>query len=87
MPSTDGLRASITTILAEELEIEPEELAADEDFFEAYGADSLTVLAVLARLERELGIVIPPEQAAAMTTADDVVALADRHRTQATPHA
>ncbi len=83
----DDLRASISAILAEELEIAPDELRPTADFAEVYGGDSLTVLAVLARLQRELGITVPPEEAWAMTTVENVVVLAERHRLPAAPRA
>lgn len=83
----DDLRASISTILVEELEIEPAELSPTADFAETYDADSLTILAVVARIERELGIVVPTEEAAGMTTMDNVVELANRYRPKAAPHA
>jgi acyl carrier protein len=83
----DDLRTSISAILVEELEIEPDELSSGADFAQAYGADSLTILGILARLERELGIVIPTEEAAGMTTLENVLALADWHQAEAAPRA
>jgi acyl carrier protein len=83
----EDIRAQISAILVEELEIEPDELFPTADFVDEYGADSLTVLAVVARMERELGITIPVEEASAMTTVDNVLALAGRHRTPAAHHA
>jgi acyl carrier protein len=85
--TTGGLHAFLGTILAEELEIDPAELSPAADFVETYGADSLTVLAVIARIERDLGILIPTEEAAEMTTFEAALALAERHRAAAAPNA
>ncbi|MCP2248810.1 acyl carrier protein [Lentzea aerocolonigenes] len=70
--STSDLRAAIGEILVQELEIESDELTATAGFEDEYGADSLTLLAVVARFERELGIVIPSDHVGRMTSLDKV---------------
>lgn len=70
--STSDLRAAIGEILVQELEIESDELAASAGFEDEYGADSLTLLAVVARFERELGIVIPSDHVGRMTSLEKV---------------
>lgn len=70
--STSDLRAAIGEILVQELEIESHELTATAPFEDEYGADSLTLLAVVARFERELGIAIPSDHIGRMTSLEKV---------------
>jgi acyl carrier protein len=51
----DGLRE----IVADALEIEPEEVTDEGDFVEDYEADSLRALEVLARIEKVYKVEIP----------------------------
>ena len=49
-------------IVAEVLEIEPEELTDTGDFMEDYDADSLRAIEVLARLDKKYKVEIPQEE-------------------------
>ena len=49
-------------IVAEVLEIEPEELRDEGDFIEEYEADSLRAIEILARLEKRYRIEIPQSE-------------------------
>jgi acyl carrier protein len=73
--------AALRVIVAEELELDllADQLDEDADFVEEYDADSLGLIQVLARIERELGVVIPPESIAEMTSLRSVVELTARH--------
>jgi acyl carrier protein len=49
-------------ITAEVLELDPEEIADDADFVEAYGADSLRAIELLARIEKRYKLEIPQSE-------------------------
>lgn len=51
----------IRRIVAESLEMAPEELQEDARFIEAYGGDSMLAIEILAQIEREFGVEIPEE--------------------------
>jgi acyl carrier protein len=51
--------AELREIVAEVLEIEPEELTDTGDFAEEYGADSLRAIEVLARIDKRFRVEIP----------------------------
>jgi acyl carrier protein len=53
-------------IVADVLELEPEELTDTGDFVEEYEADSLRAIEVLARAEKKYRIEIPQEELANM---------------------
>jgi acyl carrier protein len=74
------LRSAVRSIVAEELEVEPDELTETATFEEEYDADSLSLLAIAARFERELGIAIPSDRVGEMTSLDMVVKMVDEHR-------
>jgi acyl carrier protein len=49
-------------IVAEVLEIEPEELSDTGDFMEDYDADSLRAIEILARLDKKYRVEIPQSE-------------------------
>jgi acyl carrier protein len=49
-------------IVAEVLELEPEEIADTADFVEEYGADSLRAIEILARIEKRYRVEIPQSE-------------------------
>jgi acyl carrier protein len=58
----DGVRLmldDLREIVADVLELEPEEVSDDGDFVKEYGADSLRAIEVLARIEKRYKIDIP----------------------------
>jgi acyl carrier protein len=63
--ATDRM-TELREIVAEVLEIEPEELTDDGDFVEEYEADSLRAIEILARVERRFRVEIPQSELAAM---------------------
>ncbi|TLS47355.1 acyl carrier protein [Streptomyces montanus] len=65
--STD-LRAQVVDIVNEELELEDGELTEDEHFIDDYESDSLTLITVVSRIEKELGFVIPKEDLESLVT-------------------
>ncbi|HZB31723.1 MAG TPA: acyl carrier protein [Streptosporangiaceae bacterium] len=63
----DGMRQQVREIIAEEIEMDPGDLDESASFVDEYEADSMSVIQVFGRLERELGVVIPQEEMQNMT--------------------
>ncbi|RDI45256.1 acyl carrier protein [Nocardia mexicana] len=74
-----SLHIAIREIVAAELEIDPGDLDPTADFENEYEADSLTLLAVVTRFERELSIVIPSDETVEMTNLERVFELVAQH--------
>jgi acyl carrier protein len=62
----DARWAELRDIVAEVLEIEPEELTETGDFVEVYEADSLRAIEILARIEKKYRVDIPQPELAEM---------------------
>jgi acyl carrier protein len=59
---TTELVERVSAIVAQELELDGDELDENAQFVDDYGADSLSLLTVLARTEKELGIRVREEE-------------------------
>jgi acyl carrier protein len=62
MTPTDQRYEELREIIAEVLEIEPEELTDSGDFSEDYQADSLRAIEILARIDKQFKIEIPQSE-------------------------
>lgn len=69
----------IRDIVVEQLDIEPEKVTPDASFVEDLGADSLDVVELLMKIEEELDIEIPDEDAEKITTVADAVEYIETH--------
>lgn len=71
-------QARIRAIVVDELELDldPEELDEDADFADDYGADSLSIIQVFARVERELGLPLPKSGLSGVTGLRGIIELA-----------
>ena len=78
------LHEAVRVIVVQELEIEPEELTETALFEDEYGADSLSLLAIVARFENELGVVVPSERVGEMLSFEAVLAVVDEFSGTAT---
>lgn len=58
---SDDLRERVRGIVADVLEVDPAELTDESSFVDDFEADSLLVIEMYARFERNLGIKIPQE--------------------------
>lgn len=58
----------VKRIIAEELHIDPAEIADDADLIEDLGADSLSAVTIIMVAEDEYGIKIPDEMTATLRT-------------------
>lgn len=70
------IETTVRGIVATILEVEPEAVAADARFVDDLGADSMSALELMARVEKHYGIVILPENLPKMRTVRAVAALA-----------
>lgn len=59
MSEHDRHMTELREIVAEVLEMEPEEVADTADFVEEYEADSLRAIEILARIEKKYKVEIP----------------------------
>lgn len=63
----DDIRQRLRVIVAEEIEIEENDLDETASFVDRYEADSMSLIQILGRVEREMGIAIPQEELEGMT--------------------
>ncbi|MCX4593241.1 MULTISPECIES: acyl carrier protein [Streptomyces] len=71
----DVVRNATLDIIVDELEldIEPDEVDVHADLIDVYGADSLGLIQVLARVNKQLSIRVPRELAVDLRTVDLLV--------------
>ncbi len=75
------LRARVRRIIADVLEVDPDGIAEDSDFVEEFDADSLLIIEMSARLERSLGVRVPPEEAGSLTSLGSAYELVAKYGT------
>lgn len=61
MTEDENLR-KVRTIVEQELDLEDENITETASFVDDYDADSMSLIQVLARIERELGVKVPPDE-------------------------
>jgi len=66
-------------IVADVLEMEPEEISETGDFVEEYEADSLRAIEILARIEKKFRVDIPQAELPAMQNLKAVYEVVARH--------
>ena len=59
MTQEDRLMEELRELVAEVLELEPEELSETGDFIDDYEADSLRAIEILARIDKQYKVEIP----------------------------
>ncbi len=62
-------------VIAEVLNVDPEEISMDTTFTDDLGADSLDVFQIIMGIEEEFDIEIPAEKAEKITTVEEAVEL------------
>ena len=65
----------VMEILAHELDVAPNQLTADAKLTEDLGADSLSKVSIIMKLEDEFGVTVPDERAEKVQTVGDVFEL------------
>ncbi|AYV32430.1 acyl carrier protein (plasmid) [Streptomyces goshikiensis] len=78
------LRNRIREIIADVLEVGPEEIREEHSFAEDFEADSLLVIEMFSRFERQLHIEIPQEELVDLDSLGTAYALIARHVTEPT---
>lgn len=64
--TAEGHIEELREMIAEVLEVEPEEITMDSSFVEEHDADSLRAIEILARIEKKYQVEIPQEELAEM---------------------
>ena len=62
-------------VIAEVLNVDPEEITMDTTFMDDLGADSLDVFQIIMGIEEEFDIEIPAEKAEKISTVEEAVEL------------
>jgi acyl carrier protein len=76
MEELNDVEITVRAMVAAILEVEPDAVGADAKFVDDLGADSMSALELMARVEKHYGIVILPENLPKMRTVRAVAALA-----------
>ncbi len=82
MPSTQADKdklEDLRKVVAEVLELEPEQLSDEGDFRREYEADSMRAIEILSRLEKRYRITIPQSELAAMQNLLAVYSIVERY--------
>lgn len=77
---TNMVFEKIKTILAEQLDIEPENITMDSGIMDDLGADSLDIVDLVMAIEDEFEVEIPDEQIESIKTVGDVVNYITEHQ-------
>ncbi len=75
MPTRETLRTNLTAMLDEELGEPVPELADDQDLRESLGLDSVDVVGLVMRIEREFRVRLAPEELATVRSVGDLLDL------------
>lgn len=65
----------LKAVIAEVLNVDPEEITMETTFVDDLGADSLDVFQIIMGIEEEFDIEIPPEKAEKITNVEEAVEL------------
>ena len=71
---------NLKTIIAEQLNVNADEIKAESNFKDDLGADSLDLFELVMSLEEEYGIEIPSEDLEKIVTVGDVVEYVNAHK-------
>lgn len=63
----------VKAVIAEELEVEEDQITKESHIVDDLGADSLDVVELIMRLEEKFEVEIPDEEAEKIQTVDDAV--------------
>ncbi len=69
----DDLEKKVIELVADELGINPEQVSLESSFVDDLGADSLSIVSMIMRVDDEFGIEIPEEDAEKIQKVKDVV--------------
>ena len=69
----------VKSIIAENLDVDEQEITADASFTEDLGADSLDIVELVMAFEEEFGIEIPDEDAEKIGRVNEAVSYIEQH--------
>ena len=77
--SDNNLDDQLRELIADVLEIEPEEITDTSLFAEEHGADSRRAIEILARIEKTFDVEIPQDELSRMVNLESVRAIVQEH--------
>ena len=77
--SDNNLDDQLRELIADVLEIEPEEITDTSLFAEEHGADSLRAIEILAGIEKTFDVEIPQDELSRMVNLESVRAIVQEH--------
>lgn len=78
---TEDRRAQVRAIVADVLEADPDALTDESSFADDFDADSLLIIEIYSRFERDLGIRIPKEDLVELDELPSAYRLVAKHST------
>ena len=79
MDTTTTLEQDVKSLIADILEMEPEQIDPDAHLVEDLGMDSMMALEILATMEKRFKIKIPEDDLPKITTVNGAIALAKKY--------
>jgi acyl carrier protein len=79
MAKVENLEQDLKALIADIIEMEPEQIAPDADLVEDLGMDSMMALEILAGIEKKYRIRIPEEELPKITTLNQAIELARKY--------
>lgn len=80
MTEDAAFRGKIAEIIADVLEVDVVDLTENGNLIDDYDADSLGVIEIISRMERDLGVVVPPAEYAQLVDLGSAYRLAATHQ-------
>ncbi len=77
--TTEDIEKKVTDILVDKLGVGPEEVKSEADFREDLGGDSLDLVMVVMKVEREFRISVTDEEVEQAKTVADIIDLVEKH--------
>lgn len=75
----EDIEKKVTDILVDKMGVEPEEVKSEADFREDLGGDSLDLVMVVMKVEREFRISVTDEEVEQTKTVGDIFDLVEKH--------
>ncbi len=76
----EELFGQVKEVIAEQLNVEPDEIHEDSSFVDDLGADSLDLVELVMALEDNFDMKIPDEDVESIKTVGDAIAYIESHR-------
>ena len=73
------IKAQVTEIICEQLDVKPEDVAENKTFTDDLGADSLAIVELVLALEEKFDVKIPDDEVDKIKTVGDAVSYITTH--------